>query len=286
LREPLKLELSEAKTLISHARTQGARFLGHDIVVLNNNRKLDRRGHRSLNGQIGLRVPREVIQRKRMRSLRHGQPIHRPELINDTPFSIVAQYQQEYRGIVEYYRLALNLHQLNRLKWVMERSLVQTLAHKLRVSVSEVYRRYQRTIPTDHGLRVGLEVTVERTEGQRSLIARWGGISLSRNMKAILNDAPLRICGPRTELERRLLAATCELCASQDDVQVHHARALKDLRRTGRVERPFWVQVMAARQRKTLVVCRRCHVAIHRGQPTQQDTAPEATLESRVLRKA
>ena len=286
LRDHLKLELSEAKTLISHARTQAARFLGYDIVVLQNNRKLDRRGHRSLNGQIALRVPREVLQSKRARYLRHGQPIHRPELLNDTPFSIVAQYQQEYRGIVEYYRLALNLHQLNRLKWVMERSLVQTLAHKLRVSVSEVYRRYQRTIPTDQGPRVGLQVTVERAEGKRPLIARWGGISLSRNMKAILDDSPLRICGPRTELEGRLLAATCELCASQDDVQVHHVRALKDLRRTGRVDRPFWVQVMAARQRKTLVVCRRCHVAIHRGQPTQRDTATEATLESRVLRKA
>ena len=39
LRNNLKLELSEAKTLISHARTEAARFLGYDIVVLNNNQK-------------------------------------------------------------------------------------------------------------------------------------------------------------------------------------------------------------------------------------------------------
>jgi hypothetical protein len=101
--------------------------------------------------RFGLRVPREVIQSKRVHYLRHGQPIHRPELLHDAPFSMVAQYQQGYRGIVAYCRLAFKLHQLNRLKWVRERSLVQTLAHKLRVSASAVYRRYQSTIPTDRG---------------------------------------------------------------------------------------------------------------------------------------
>ncbi len=131
LQENLKLELSESKTLITHARTEAARFLGYDIVVLNNNHKLDRRGHRSINGQIGLRVPKDVAKSKCARFLLRGQPIHRAELIHDSVFRIVARYQQEFRGIVEYYRLAFNLHQLNRLKWVMERSLVQTLAHKL-----------------------------------------------------------------------------------------------------------------------------------------------------------
>jgi hypothetical protein len=48
-------------------------------------------------------------------------------------------------------------------------------------------------------------------------------------MKAVLNDSPLNIVGSRTELERRLLANTCELCGSHEDIQVHHVRALKDL---------------------------------------------------------
>jgi hypothetical protein len=105
-------------------------------------------------------------------------------------------------------------------------------------------------------------------------------------MKVALDGSPLHLCGPRTELEGRLLAATCELCGSQETVQVHHVRALKDLRRHGRANPPFWVQVMADRRRKTLVVCRRCHTAIHRGEPTQWDTAMEEILESRVLQKA
>ena len=41
------------------------------------------------------------------RYLRHGEPMHRPELVHDSAFSIVAQYQREYRGVVEYYRQGL-----------------------------------------------------------------------------------------------------------------------------------------------------------------------------------
>ncbi len=265
LRDHLKLKLSEEKTLITHARTEAARFLGYEIVVLNNDHKLDRRGHRSINGQIGLRVPADVIRDKCKRYLCHGKPIHRPELVHNTAYSIVAQFQSEYRGIVEYYRLAYNLHQLNRLKWVMERSLSQTLAHKLRISVKQAHRRYQATVHTDQGPRVGLQVRVEREEGKQPLVATWGGITLARQMKAVLNDQPPRFWGGRTELEKRLLADTCELCGSQEDIQVHHVRALKDLRQKGRVEKPEWVKVMAARQRKTLVTCRRCHADIHAG---------------------
>lgn len=286
LREHLKLELSEAKTLITHARTCAGRFLGYEIVTLHNDRKLDQRGHRSINGQIGLKVPTDVVREKCERYLRHGKPIHRGELIHDSVFSIVAQYQQEYRGIVEYYRLALNLHKLNRLNWLMERSLTQTLAHKQRISVRTIYRRYRAVINTDTGPHPVLQVTLERKPEQKPLVARWGGISLARNNRAVLNDAPLQICGPRTELERRLLADQCELCCSSENIQVHHVRALKDLQVKGRTEKPFWVQVMAARKRKTLVVCKKCHDAIHAGRLARPVAADRATLESRVLQKA
>ena len=45
LREQLKLELSPAKTLITHGRTQAARFLGYEMVVMHADDKRDHRGH-------------------------------------------------------------------------------------------------------------------------------------------------------------------------------------------------------------------------------------------------
>jgi group II intron reverse transcriptase/maturase len=122
LRDSLKLTLSQEKTLITHARTQAARFLGHNLVVLQNDQKRDKRGHCSINGQIGLQVPVEVIKAKCTLYQKNGKPIQRKERTDDTVYGIIVQYQQEFRGLAEYYQLAVNRYQLNHLKWVMERS--------------------------------------------------------------------------------------------------------------------------------------------------------------------
>jgi hypothetical protein len=47
----------------------------------------------------------------------------RTELINDSDYTIIALFQAEFRGLVEYYRLAYNLHRLTTLDGVMEQSL-------------------------------------------------------------------------------------------------------------------------------------------------------------------
>jgi hypothetical protein len=140
LHEELKLELSPTKTLITHGRTHAARFLGYEIVTLHADDKHDQRGHRSINAAIGLKVPADVVRAKCTPYLHHGKPIRRTERIVDTDFSIVTQFQAEFRGVAEYYRLAFNRHRLGRLKYVMERSLTKTLARKYRIRVAQVFR--------------------------------------------------------------------------------------------------------------------------------------------------
>jgi group II intron reverse transcriptase/maturase len=263
----LKLTLSEQKTTITHARTDAAHFLGYELHVLNNNQKRDKRGYRSINGQIGLKVPRAVVRAKTEIYQKRGKPQARAALLHNTPYSIVAQYQQEFRGLAEYYQLAYNLHQLNTLKWRMERSLVCTLSNKLRITVQQVYARFTANVQTDHGSRKVLRVVVERGEGKPALIAQWGGIRLARTQKAAyLDDDPHPIYNSHSELLERLLAQCCELCGSHHNIEVHHIRALKDLKRKGRAERPKWVEVMAARRRKTLVLCQTCHKEVHAGE--------------------
>src|SRR6267154_2874259 len=63
LREDLALDLSQEKTLITHARTGAARFLGYEVTVQHAEHKLAR-GRRSVNGVIALRVPMTVIKAK------------------------------------------------------------------------------------------------------------------------------------------------------------------------------------------------------------------------------
>ena len=92
------------------------------------------------------------------------------------------------------------------------------------------------------------------------------GIPLKRKRQAVLVDQqPQRYRFNRVELIQRLQAEKCELCESTVDIQVHHVRALRDLSVKGQGEKPKWIQVMAARRRKALVVCRSCHLTVHGG---------------------
>jgi group II intron reverse transcriptase/maturase len=269
LRDQLKLELSEAKTLITHARSEKARFLGYHIHTLHEDTQRDTRNRRSLNGRIGLRIPEEVIEEK-CRTLMEGHKVrHRPELYQESDFTILNTYQTEFRGVANYYRLAYNLSNLGKWKYVMQQSLVQTLAAKFQISVPQVYRKYRTTLLVEGVPYQGLRVVRER-EGKKPLVATWGGISLKWNVQATIIDQRQRIWGGRSELEHRLLAQACEYCGATDHIQVHHIRALKDLKTYEGREKPAWVKIMAARQRKTLVLCRSCHHDVHAGRPMRQ----------------
>ncbi len=268
LHEELKLALSDEKTLITHARTEAARFLSYQISASQDDTRQTKK-KRSVNGTMRLRVPPDLLKKKRQKYQRNNKPIHRKELTNNTEYSIVAQYQSEFRGFAEYYQLANDLYRLNSLKWIMEQSLAKTLATKRKVTVKKVHKKYGATWMVEGKTYKGLQVTVPR-EGKNPLIAKWGGIPLKRKRHAILNDQPFSFWPSRSELEKRLLADICELCGSQDRVEVHHIRALKDLEQKGRREKPLWAMVMSARKRKTLVVCWSCHRSIHAGQPVMK----------------
>ncbi|MGW2939017.1 group II intron reverse transcriptase/maturase, partial [Streptomyces sp. NPDC001156] len=148
--------------------------------------------------------------------MHHGRPVRRTERTVNSDFSIVAQYQAEFRGIAGYYQLAFNLHRLGRLKYVMGRSLVKTLARKYRVRVPRIYARYRAVLETERGPRRGLQVTVERGEGRAPLVAQWGGVSRARKTRiGRLDDHPKQVWNSgRNEIVKRLLADTCEMCGS------------------------------------------------------------------------
>jgi group II intron reverse transcriptase/maturase len=269
LRDELKLELSEEKTLITHATTQKARFLGYHISNQQANSKTttntNRIKKRSVNGRIGLHVPPDVNEKKCAPYMKAGKPIHRPELQHESDFAIMSYYQQVYRGIVQYYLLAHNVAVLGKLRYVMKGSLLKTLAGKHKTTMSAMRRKYQTTTTTAAGKTLQcLEVRVER-EGKHPLIARFGGISLTRTPMAVLNDIPYVDKNSRSELIDRLRADRCELCKSTKEVEVHHIRKLADLNIKGRREVPEWKKRMAAMHRKTLILCRTCHVKLHAG---------------------
>ena len=116
LRETLKLELSKDKTLITHATSQAAKFLGYELAHQKANDQLDPNGTRRINGRIGLRVPAKVIEQHCQAYMVKGEPARRSLLIHDEDYTIVSRFQAEFRGVVQYYLMAVNVAHLGKLQ--------------------------------------------------------------------------------------------------------------------------------------------------------------------------
>jgi len=261
LRETLGLELNAGKTLVTHARSQPARFLGYDISVQHSSTKITR-NRRSVNGRIALRVPPDVIRAQCARYRQHGKPWHRPRLQNLDDYDIVRVYGAEYRGVVNYYLLAQDVWRLRTLRWHAETSMLKTLAAKHKSTVTKMAARHQAKVITGDGPRTCYEARRKR-RGKPDLVARFGGIILRQDRRAVITDpAPVPVRVPRTELLARLRKWECELCETGTTVAVHQVTGLKELGRPGPGQ-PAWAALMARMRRKTLIVCSPCHDWIH-----------------------
>ena len=178
--------------------------------------------------------------------------------------TILRTYQDEYRGLYQYYQYAENVCWLNTIHWDMEQSLVHTLATKYQTRCTAILKRLKTTVETPHGMRTCLQVII-RQEGKKPRVATFGGIPLKRNKQAVLVDrVPTPIRYEQKEVIRRLMRGTCELCEVKEEAcVVHQVKKLVDLERMGK-KRPLWAYIMLKRRRKTLIVCQSCHSTIHR----------------------
>jgi len=134
------------------------------------------------------------------------------------------------------------------------------------MSVTHVYEKYGTSLTVQGKTSNGLQVRIAR-EGKPARVATWGAIPLKRDMQATLEERPPQVESNRPELVQRLLADFCDLCGSEEDVQVHHERAMRKLHEHEGRPKAQWVKRMIALRRKTVLLCSRCHEAVADGRP-------------------
>ena len=104
------------------------------------------------------------------------------------------------------------------IKWVLETSLVKTLANKHQCNVTEWFKSHKVEIP---GLPCLLRVAGERP-GKDPLVAQFGGLSFTRKKTGFEDTVDFefecswwRDAGRRSEAVQRLLAEKYELCGKE-----------------------------------------------------------------------
>ena len=262
----LKMELSQEKTLITHSNTP-ARFLGYDVRV-RRDQQIKPKGKfktRSMNNKVELSIPfKDKIEKflfsngivKQRSDNGKLEPIHRPQLLNRTDLEIVTIYNAELRGICNYYGLASNFNKLIYFNYLMEYSCLKTLAGKHRSKVSKIRAMYKDgtgkwAIPYE-----------TKTGIKKMYFANYADCK-GKKFTDIVPQTAKNYSHDVTTLESRLKAKICEVCGctENDRYETHHVNKVKNLK--GKSE---WEKIMIAKRRKTIVVCHKCHMAIHHGE--------------------
>lgn len=269
LNSTLRLELSMEKTLITHANSKRISFLGYEVSVGGNKKTTSSNGivRRSIKGIPMLHLPHEKMRdflfRNRYMVEKNGQwkACHRANLIHNDDLEILSSYNAEIRGFYEYYKLAVDVRKLSGVHNIIKTSCAMTLANKYKTSCHKVYRKFDQngTFGVYFKTTKGTRFRPFYNEGFKTV-----KIPSQRNMGLLENhidSQPNQMkYNARTSIENRLLANKCEHCGREGKCEVHHVRKLKDLK-----GKKKWEEFMIARNRKTLVLCRSCHVKLHAG---------------------
>ena len=264
MREQLKLELSDEKTLITHAQDK-AKFLGYEIFIRKPNavkRNKDGVLKRDFNGAVVLSLNSAVIQEKlteynamEVRKI-DGKDVWwskpRRYMTSMKPEDILAQYNAEIRGLYNYYSLAINVSkECASFAFIMKMSMLKTLGWKLNTSARKVRQKYQRNkefvIPYNDA-KGKQKYRVFYNEGFKKRNAQFD-VDFDRLTQTMYVPYP--------SLVERMKDGVCELCGKEGKVVMHHVRTLTKLKGDNE-----WEKLMLQRHRKTLVVCEDCNSMI------------------------
>lgn len=189
-------------------------------------------------------------------------------------------YNAEIRGLYNYYCLATDVStKLGKFKFSHYYSLLKTVARKEKCSVAQVLTRYGVDVKLKQksGTRKLIGVTYQTNKGDKTLTYFDEPLrKKNQPQQGLAAQGVLPITIPlRHRILDRLNANKCELCGYQSNTssqfEVHHIRKLRDIKQKYQKRGqhiPNWVLAMASLNRKTLVVCKPCHSAIHSGQNT------------------
>jgi len=242
--------------------------VGYELKTYSCNRTVKvKKGRRhttlkSLSEQIQIHIPPGRLQKfcaeKGYGNYATGKAIHKPQWLHLSDAEIILAYNGEFRGLANYYALATGAKAtLNKLGWVWQTSLLKTLANKHKTSVNKVAKK----LKTDDGLV--LTVTGEH-KTRYIRVFRLKDLRKPHPADPHLDKPPNTYIWTlsRTEVMRRLNKKQCEYCGTTEgSFEVHHIRKLTDVAKG----KELWKRMMAARHRKTLILCRRCHHQLHAG---------------------
>lgn len=286
----LGLTLNESKTKITKFTTEPIEFLGYKIMgpyiegiekpievyrEPNSGRLTTRRK------KIRVRVYMDydkVIKRMLTRGLirKRVAPMSNNELIVRGTFQgnltqldhadILRYYNSVMRGVYNYYNFVNNMKKVAHIMWLLEESCCMTLMRKFRMKyMTQAYRKF--------GKDLGCEIKDKKGNTKRIYFEKPKSYE-SKHIKDLAESK-----NPMVKLAevwngkftRSNLFKKCVICGTEENIEMHHVRKIRDLKNPQTLGKDFLTRQMMAINRKQIPICKEHHDKYHSGTMNEQE---------------
>nr|YP_009710016.1 hypothetical protein [Coleochaete scutata]QFU80121.1 hypothetical protein [Coleochaete scutata] len=280
LKERMYMELSSAKTKITHFKTGKVHFLGADIKRPGNPKEISSSNLQSkpvrtmikagkkvksrFSPQIIFNAPiqkilKRMVERGFMRWNKEGTqcaPRSVGRLTNLDHADIIRYYNSVIQGFLSYYSFAENMNELGNLIHGLKHSCALTLTKKYKLRVrSKTFAKFGSHLQDPlTKLKLGIPKHFRAT----------GRFSLSNpefGMEALLRSWT-------NKLTHTNLLKNCVVCGAACE-EMHHVRKIRDLKK--RLHLSWFTQQMAAINRKQIPLCIEHHKKLHKNSMTPNE---------------
>ncbi|MEM9686432.1 MAG: reverse transcriptase domain-containing protein [Bacteroidota bacterium] len=293
LKVELNLDLNMEKTKISHHKEDTVRFLGYILSKSGRNAFSYSRKYHGVKRKVRvirggspfLKVDMEkVIARLHQKGFcrADGYPMPNFYYLPEPQTAIIQKLSLVLRGLERYYDLADNKRQqVSRINYIIRYSAAKLFAAKFRYhSIAKIFAKSgkdlgkplkaKRTIGATDELLAKMEESVtgkssKRRKGTSGIpFTRYStipkpdiGVGTKVNNSGHLKD-PLLALEWRSIRGNYAFGLPCAICGTDQEVEMHHIRALKHLKGRDPVEKK-----MMAAMRKQIPLCKYHHLQAH-----------------------
>lgn len=285
--DKLELTLNLEKTKITDFYNDYIVFLGYKIKSMEMNDKAhevinDKRIGRKITRRKKVRLSFEFDYQKVLNKLKEANIVRlrvrkqsnnkmdlihigrfRGNLINLDHADILIYYNAIARGIYNYYCICRNHNQLFNVLWLIKESCALTLARKFKLrTMRKVFALFGKNLTYKKKVMIkGIErwrvynfFAPEDTT--RVNIGKWAP-NIHNSIDSIISKSW------GNKLTKSNLFSNCAICGSQEDVEMHHVRSIKDLRDPKATNKDWFTRSMNSINRKQIPLCRLHHEQLH-----------------------
>lgn len=280
INDEMKLELNPEKTNIIKYADKPVSFLGYTLQApltsgahkpmetvtlagrtITRRRKLRIRIHMDYTKVLNKLITKGFVKTRvdhKKHDLRKHRGTFRGNLVNLDHSDILRYYNSIIRGLYNYYNFTGNIRRLAHVRWLLEESCCLTLARKFKLkTMAATYRKFGK----------GLGCTITPKNGKPKKLILWSPTNFKK--QSILNKKnptvePLKGLDAvwNAKFTKSNLLKACVICGTTDNVEMHHVRKIKDLRKPSS-KLDFFSRQMAAINRKQIPLCRDHHARLH-----------------------